>query len=85
MNLITFSHKDPLLKKKDESLLLKKNNFYIGDWCFRQDNIFRFEKKKYKTPKYYHWDAGIKLDKDLIYIKRAHSEILNNLSKSLNL
>jgi len=85
VNLITFSHKDPLLKKKDKSLFLKKNNFYIGDWCLQQDNIFRYEKKKYKRPKYYHWDAGAKLDKDYIYIKRVHSIILNNLSKSLNL
>ena len=43
------------------------------------------KKIKYKTPKYYHWDAGRKLDEDFIYIKRAYSEILNNLSKSLNL
>ena len=78
MNLITFSHQDSLLKKKDEKLLRKKNNFYVGDWCLKQDNIFLREKKKYKAPKDYHWDVSRKLDKDCIYIKKVHSEILNN-------
>ena len=85
MNLITFRHKDPLLREKDKNLSLEENNFYIGDWCLKQDNIFQLDKNKYKTPKYYHWDAGEKLNKDYIHIKKVHSVILNNLSKSLNL
>ena len=40
MNLITFDVNEPLLKKKDKDLLTKKPNFFIGDRCLKQENIY---------------------------------------------
>ena len=85
MNLITFDVNEPLLKKKDKDLLTKKTNFFIGDWCLKQENIYLPNKKKYRTPKYYHWDNHEKFTRDKIYLKKIYLIILKNLSKNLNM
>ena len=85
MNLITFDENDPLLKTKDKISLLKRKNFFIGDWCLNEENIFTLNKKKNKTPKYYHWDDHKKYEKDIVYLNKLYFKILKNLSKSLNL
>jgi len=82
MKLITFFKNDKLLSNKDKLSLLKDNKIFVGEWCLNQENIFKKQKEKFYQ--FSHWDNTNKVTKDINYIKKIYTKILQNLTKSLN-